>query len=467
MLGFKQLNQGECDARVRQAVVEKAEVGNKAGEFQILPAFLPRAPRAPILDYPFSIREKGQGAAATAMTQGSSLSSLLFYTHNVAKALKPSIDGELAHAIHETLHYALDGDPQDYTLPRSSTHPCSADEQEGQTSTSAVQDNKEADVDQIRPGFYETNEEERPYISYAWEEDLKLLVLPHPKTVANPILDPCTNPEDEVAARDAFDVTAKFFYLKKGQNNTYPGEWVDEAMSRFAVATGLDTVDTLILSFGDMKMAGSDGIETVAGLWKYLSPKENILSMGLSDFTQPTLESLIEKLRLGDCEPAAAASSHQSDVKTPKSSITSHVQQSLHNQDKGSASTDLPSPTHIHIPSSPSKAVFTELATDQDGAWKEYGPSTCRRPRLSTINLKEQPAIDSSTSVKSNGNGTTNASGSCCWDRSLSNYCKQNNILLVNHSDRRGEHVERDDTDPLLIRPILQTSYQLGHCQPS
>ena len=41
------------------------------------------------------------------MTQSNPLSSLLFYTHNVAKALKPSIDGELAHAIHETLHFAL------------------------------------------------------------------------------------------------------------------------------------------------------------------------------------------------------------------------------------------------------------------------------------------------------------------------------------------------------------------------
>ena len=221
---------------------------------------------------------------------------------------------------------------------------------------------------------------------------------------------------------------AKFFYLKEGQNDEYPKEWIDEAMSRFAVATGLETVDTLILSFGDMIKMPINGIENVAGLWKHLSPKENILSMGLSDFSQSTLQSLIEELELGDCEPTDAAPSHQSDVKSPKSSITSHVQDSLHGQDKGLTSSDLPSPTHVHIPSSPSKAVFTELATDQDGAWKEYGPSPCRRPRLSTINLKEQPIQETSTSAKSNGNGTANASGSCCWDRSLSSYCKQNNI---------------------------------------
>jgi hypothetical protein len=383
-------------------------------------------------------------SATMAHSNGSTTpSSLLFYTHNVAKALKPSIDGELAHAIHETLHFALDGDPQDYTVSRSSGHPCSADEQEGQSSKSAMQQ-KEEEVDQIRPGFFETNDEERPYVSYAWEQDSGMLILPHPKTVANPILDPCTNPDQGVGARDAFDVTAKFFFLSKGQDTRFPGEWIDKAMRRFAVATGLDSVDTLILALDGLTSKGEDStgkIEDATALWKYLSPNERILSMGLSDLSQPTLESLLETLKLKACEPAVSQHTQTQEVSQPKSSITSHVQDALAHQDNGTAPTDIPSPTHVHIPSSPSKAVFTDLATDEDGAWKEYGPSTCRRPRLCTINLKEQAVLDTTTSKSNNvnGNGNANGGGSCCWDKNLSSYCKQNNILLVNHSDRKGE----------------------------
>ena len=41
--------------------------------------------------------------------------TLYIHTHDVSRSLKPSADGELAHAIHQTLHFALDGHPDDYT----------------------------------------------------------------------------------------------------------------------------------------------------------------------------------------------------------------------------------------------------------------------------------------------------------------------------------------------------------------
>ncbi|CAD6976498.1 unnamed protein product [Tilletia controversa] len=50
----------------------------------------------------------------TAAGAGDALSALYLYTHDVARQLKPSIDGELAHALHETLHFALDAQEQDW-----------------------------------------------------------------------------------------------------------------------------------------------------------------------------------------------------------------------------------------------------------------------------------------------------------------------------------------------------------------
>ncbi|KAK0525982.1 hypothetical protein OC834_004969 [Tilletia horrida] len=46
---------------------------------------------------------------------GEALAALYLYTHDVARQLKPSADGELAHALHETLHFALDAQEQDWS----------------------------------------------------------------------------------------------------------------------------------------------------------------------------------------------------------------------------------------------------------------------------------------------------------------------------------------------------------------
>lgn len=373
----------------------------------------------------------------------STFSSLLFYTHNVARALKPSVDGELAHAIHETLHFALDGEPQDFTNARSNKQsPCGNNEDQGQASTSTLPSNSAADGEDeyIRPGFFATNDEERPYISFAWEQENGTLILPHPKTVDNPTLsDPCTSIEQGSGVREAFDVTAKFFYLGKGTHELYPQEWVYEAMKRFSTATGLDSVETLILSFApisEFAQALDDRIDAIATLWKKLSPSQNVQSMGLSDFSEKTLETFLNKLKLGACEsltPAVPAT----DLKVPKSSITSQVQESL--ASNGNGTFDPLSQTHIHIPSSPSKVAFNELSKEGDSSWHEYGPSNCRRPRLCTINLKEQTAngnISAAAPTKENFNGSSSESDSV---KSLASYCKDNNMLLVAHSDRKGE----------------------------
>ena len=369
-------------------------------------------------------------------------SSLLFYTHNVARALKPSVDGELAHAIHETLHFALDGEPQDYAVPREEKNgnPCAGTSSNGQASTSA---SSSEEGDAVRPGFFETGDEERPFISYAWEEQEQRLILPHPSTVTNPTLaDPCTNVQQGTVLRDAFDVTAKFFFLGNPEGDAYPSEWVDEALKRFASATGIDTVDTLILAFGDRP-----NVDRVASLWKHLSPNPRLLSLGLSDFSQPVLESLMDRLDLGVSSLGTAERAQRQPSDTlPKSSMTTQVQEAMASNNDSSP-LDAKMATHVHIPSSPSKAAFTELAGTSSEVVKEYGPSLCRRPRLCAVNLKEQMnglnGPPSSPSVApSPTNGNSKANGSCCWDRGLADYCKERNILLVAHSDRKGEWVQ-------------------------
>ncbi|KAL9933664.1 hypothetical protein V8E36_007322 [Tilletia maclaganii] len=71
---------------------------------------------------------------ATTATTGEAFTSLYLYTHDVARQLKFSSDGELAHALHETLHYALDAQEQDWG--QASAAP--ADDCGGGSSTAAT-----------------------------------------------------------------------------------------------------------------------------------------------------------------------------------------------------------------------------------------------------------------------------------------------------------------------------------------
>jgi hypothetical protein len=410
---------------------------------------------------------------------GTAFSSLLFYSHNVARALKASSDGELAHAIHETLHFALDGEPQDYYLPNdtpSKNHTGGSGKgEESEASTSTLSQNGQDgdsvdDIDRIRPGFFECDDEERPFISYEWEEPTRTLILPHPKTVLNPIIqDPCTPILPGAGVRDAFDVTAKFFFLGRREESShedhiesYSSEWVEEALKRFTTATGLDSVDTLILAFGETEERGTtktedydDKVEKIVSLWKHLSPNEQILSMGLSDFSKRGLEKVVEKLQLGDCDAETEQAIGS------KSSMTSQVQESLMKNEVTAATREgNTEATHVHIPSSPSRASFTGLKGDKERkASKEFGPGPCRRPRLCAINLKEQAqgangsrnSSQPQPSYQSNGKPI----GSCCWDHSLAEYCKDNSILLVAHSDRKGESKQSQGQGQLYFCRVL------------
>lgn len=198
------------------------------------------------------------------------LSALFLHTHNVARNLKPSPDGELANALHETLHFALDGEEEDWGIRQNQTSVaagCGGEETKASQSESINPSNEigfitlknssgqEYQLPTARPGFFLSSNPSRPYISYSWSPKNKILSLPNPTLISNPTqLDPCS-PEK----RNDFDVTAKLFFLGEPGDNGFDPGFIDQALNRLTLTTGLITVDTLILAFPALKLDSNWG----------------------------------------------------------------------------------------------------------------------------------------------------------------------------------------------------------------
>ncbi|KAJ9479368.1 Glutamate-cysteine ligase modifier subunit [Pseudozyma hubeiensis] len=342
--------------------------------------------------------------------------SLYIHTHDVSRSLKPSADGELAHAIHQTLHFALDGHPDDYTpsSPNSgadsgcgplATMPTTASSSTTNgASTSAV-----ASGSQVKKGFFPTGDQERPYISYHWRPSSATLSLPNPATITNPIADPCS-PD----LRSSYEITAKFFFLDPHDLSPF---LVDDALSRLTSTTGIITVDTLVLSFPTLDLDSrphkhssssldastseqSNGeaswASSVRDVWSHVSQNPQLFSLGLSDVSATNVDLLLNSLSPPIQPPSMPLFSPAiplSTSSTQPSSSTSHPQL---------ATSDVPSTSTNGI------ASFWNM---------EYSlVSTARRPRLVSINVKQDP---------------------CAFDRSFDQYCSQMGIQLVAHSDRK------------------------------
>lgn len=395
------------------------------------------------------------------------LQYLKVYTHNVARVLKPSQDGELAHAIHETLHYSLDGNEDDYLISRSQLTDSIDDPSSSSSVGNSVTDAPSAikgkqdhqkqnetsssnDEEIVHPGFAATNEPDRPYASYLWNEKSSLLTLPHPSTISKPLLsDPYASSDKEADLRDAFDVTTKFFYLsdvKSGEGSErsqFPAEWIDEALGCLSTATGLKTADTFIIAFPKLKLDCSKASDEqiyqkatrVADVWKQISNDKRILSLGLSDVSQRSLRAFVSQLDLPNCN----------DVQGKREAAKAEVQRIVDDAivQKGSQKTNPPQEETelgqrqpIEIPSSPSKvSLGPDRLDERTELIRVYGPGPCRRPRLCTINLREQNCDDNSLGGRSVSKTSANASS--CWDRGLAEYCKEENILLVAHNDQK------------------------------
>lgn len=126
--------------------------------------------------------------------------------------------------------------------------------------------------------------------------------------------------------REALDVTAKFFYLPPVDNAngdglsstpTFDPSWIEDGLRQLHVATGLETVDTFIISFPGLvfdEKAGSRDCcddansrqttalavdesamnDNIAKVWKSASGNKRLKSMGVSEFSLDRLQWLLQ-----------------------------------------------------------------------------------------------------------------------------------------------------------------------------
>ncbi|CAO1623952.1 unnamed protein product [Parajaminaea phylloscopi] len=270
-----------------------------------------------------------QGRQATG-SAGDLPFNLVVHTLNVVKDIRPSTDGQVADAIHNTLHYALDGRQEDWEVdpdsaaasrgcgsqdpPASRTSDSDAPSSDGTLHPSASHGDS-----RVRPGFFPNPltavSSQRPYISYAFDARKNTLSLPHPATIPDPLRsDPC-GPEN----REAHDVTAKFYFRSDPSVEAASNEdqWVDEALQRLRTSTGLVTLDTLVLSFEGISRRWQAGgsvqdsrddvaskellrdVNRVRRVWETVSQSPYIQSLGLADLPLFFLEALFDEQAIG------------------------------------------------------------------------------------------------------------------------------------------------------------------------
>lgn len=363
-------------------------------------------------------------AASSQSSEASAFRSLYIHTHDVSRSLKPSADGELAHAIHQTLHFALDGHPDDYTPSSANSgagsgcDPLATTPSSSASNGASTSSSSSSSAGNVKKGFFPTHDPERPYISYHWNPRSATLALPNPATIANPIADPCS-PDH----RGSYDITAKFFFLDA--DDLSPG-LVDDALARLTSTTGIITVDTLVLAFPTLDLdsrphthfRASDGaggesggkeegaawLAAVREAWSHVSQNAQLFSLGLSDISPSNLELL-----LGSLEPPVGPPSVP--LVSPAIPLsTSASEPSSSNSQPALASSDVPSASTTTAPS--------QQLGGADSFWNvEYSIlSSARRPRLVSINVKQDP---------------------CAFDRQFDQYCASMGIQLVAHSDRK------------------------------
>ena len=366
--------------------------------------------------------------ALSQSSEQAAFTSLYIHTHDVSRSLKPSADGELAHAIHQTLHFALDGHPDDYTPsstnsgagsgcdPLATMPTSTSTDANGASTSSSSASSASSEASKVKKGFFATNDRERPYISYHWNPRSATLALPNPATITNPIADPCS-PDH----RSSYDITAKFFFLDI--NDLSPG-LVDDALSRLTSTTGIITVDTLVLSFPTLDLvsiphehsrstASSDAqnnsstehgdrewVSAVRDVWSHVSQNPQLFSLGLADISASNLHLLLSSLSPPVEPPSMPLFSPAIPISTSASEPSSTTSQSEQ------ANSDVPS-----------ASTSTQLGGTGSFWNVEYSiVSSARRPRLVSINVKQDP---------------------CAFDRQFDQYCSTMGIQLVAHGDRK------------------------------
>lgn len=220
-------------------------------------------------------------ASPSAALRPAEATSLLLHSVNVVRTIKPSSHGVVADALHHSLHFALDGLPQDWQFDPTEVEIDAAEADTANASSGCGPSTSSSSAEActpttlangqrvlVKPGFLPNpnpssgDAADRLFISYRYNDAERRLSIPHPLTTPDPLQsDPC-GPEN----REAHDVSAKFFFLdaEEGGAGSVDGadtsssssqeeeEDVDMALSALRKNTGLVTVDTLVFAFEDV-----------------------------------------------------------------------------------------------------------------------------------------------------------------------------------------------------------------------
>lgn len=221
--------------------------------------------------------------------------SVIVHTVNVVRNIKPSQGGQVADAVHQTLHFALDGLEDDWAQPDDAEEeqrtPCGGTASSSSAPASTL---TSASGIPIRRGFVPnpvtSQSQDRPYISYEYNSASHTLHLPHSAAIPDPLeIDPC-GPQ----GREAHDVTAKMHLpalYGEGEGEVDEGKLVEEALQQLRQNTGLLTVDTLILAFEGLSTEGDKvverDVERVRRVWQV--SKQERATTRLQVMLTPTL----------------------------------------------------------------------------------------------------------------------------------------------------------------------------------
>ncbi|KDN42293.1 hypothetical protein K437DRAFT_257926 [Tilletiaria anomala UBC 951] len=386
--------------------------------------------------------------------------ALILHTHDVARSLKPSVDGELANALHETLHFALDGREEDWGIrddederrcgpsTASGNGPNSASGRAtiGVNGSVSAQDpqadaEEEEDYESLPParsGFFLSSNPERPYISYAWNERSQTLTLPNPVVVANPTTqDPCS-PEN----RSEFDVTAKFFYLddahasgQDAREERFPVAYIDDALKRLTMSTSLITIDTFIVSFptlrldigGSKSCCGSahddqrgNATCTAGSATPGALPSDGCGITPCTNLSRSAALANHSKATVGVISGRASSSDHthklREDIQAVKQ-VWEAISPNPQLVSLGIADISLPALQQLLSSSDASTSGKNAISRGETALPSDATvPSAARKPRLVTVNVKGNP---------------------CAIDKELNAWCEKQDMLLVAHNDQR------------------------------
>ncbi|PWN50018.1 hypothetical protein IE53DRAFT_362704 [Violaceomyces palustris] len=427
---------------------------------------------------------------------------LVIHTHDVARSLKPSSDGELAHSIHQTLHFSLDANEEDWglenlivqlNLSSSSSQP-SRQADCGTSSSPSTSSNFERILKEYEDRLDRAVEEEEEEVQQHQRQQQQH----HSKNGTSYPLPPSSSSSSSSSYTDQVFVTDQGERLKsipgftktQDPNRPFVSYAWDSRTQTLHLPNPLVITNPIVrdpcseangskrndfeitakffyLSEGGGDGGGGvDGSERFPGEWidqamDKLSRTTGLITVDTLVVAFPTLDldgrgggvgvggmTETSTKSSSSCSRGDCLSSGKSQRDAPDSNPSrSESEDEDRDQDLESVSKVW---KHVSIDPRYQSLGLSDLSVEsmtrlfeklEVPEGEEYSiPREVRRPRVCTINVKDDP---------------------CSFDRSLSSWCNSNKVSLVTHNDRR-------DILPSRTLPILLEEFkdQLPHPLP-